>query len=152
VRHARLAQGAAPPDTISCMCANCAPLHRSKCNFISHPSCVHKIQSCTPCLNGSSQVVEHALQTMEDAHIAQTTVNGNDDMSLFAVFDGHGGPEVAKFCAKYMVPELVKLANFNKGDLDSALKDAFHHIDDMLMDDQYASEVAAVRSAQLMTS
>jgi serine/threonine protein phosphatase PrpC len=33
---------------------------------------------------------------MEDAHIAETQLT--DSISLFAVFDGHGGPEVAKFC------------------------------------------------------
>ncbi len=33
---------------------------------------------------------------MEDAHISIPELT--EDSSLFAVFDGHGGPEVAKFC------------------------------------------------------
>ena len=37
--------------------------------------------------------------TMEDAHIAKLELANN--ISLFAVFDGHGGPEVAKFCSAY---------------------------------------------------
>lgn len=36
---------------------------------------------------------------MEDAHIA--IPNLTNDISLFAVFDGHGGAEVAKFCSEY---------------------------------------------------
>ena len=33
---------------------------------------------------------------MEDAHISQS--NLEDGLGLFAVFDGHGGLEAAKFC------------------------------------------------------
>lgn len=28
---------------------------------------------------------------MEDAHICEPSLNGDDTISLFAVFDGHGG-------------------------------------------------------------
>ena len=35
---------------------------------------------------------------MEDAHIAAD--NLPDNVSLFGVFDGHGGTEVSKFVAK----------------------------------------------------
>jgi len=34
---------------------------------------------------------------MEDAHIAADNLPNN--ISLFGVFDGHGGPEVAKYVA-----------------------------------------------------
>ena len=40
---------------------------------------------------------------MEDAHIAQCDINADghpSDMSIFGVFDGHGGREVAVFCTK----------------------------------------------------
>lgn len=47
---------------------------------------------------------------MEDAHICNT--NLTDSTALFAVFDGHGGPEVAKFCEKYFSGELIKNTQF----------------------------------------
>jgi len=40
----------------------------------------------------------------EDAHI--TAVDFVPGFSLFAVFDGHGGSEVAKFCGAHFVEEL----------------------------------------------
>jgi len=35
-------------------------------------------------------------RSMEDAHIAHVNINGSG-CSLFGVFDGHGGQEVAQF-------------------------------------------------------
>ena len=45
----------------------------------------------------------------EDAHI--TAIDFEPGHSLMAVFDGHGGAEVAKFCDAHFVAEL-------KNDLD----------------------------------
>lgn len=36
---------------------------------------------------------------MEDAHISNPQLD--EGIGLFAVFDGHGGLECAKFCEKY---------------------------------------------------
>lgn len=51
-------------------------------------------------------------KTMEDAHVAQTDVDLHWDSSakakVFGVFDGHGGPEVARFCQLYLVEALTK--------------------------------------------
>ena len=51
-------------------------------------------------------------KTMEDAHVAQTDVDLHWDSSatakIFGVFDGHGGPEVARFCQLYLVEALTK--------------------------------------------
>jgi len=41
---------------------------------------------------------------MEDAHITDPDFDKAKDISLFAVFDGHGGPEVAKFCEIHFGP------------------------------------------------
>lgn len=40
----------------------------------------------------------------EDGHV--TAVDFEPGHSLFAVFDGHGGVEVAKFCEAHVVDEL----------------------------------------------
>ena len=46
----------------------------------------------------------------EDAHI--TAIDFVPDHSLFAVFDGHGGSEVAKFCGNHFVEEIKNDASF----------------------------------------
>jgi Protein phosphatase 2C len=145
--HSTFCGGAALPRHAVLRFASRA--RRVLCRLLQSPNYQAR---CSLAENGSGKGVQYAMcgmqgwrKTMEDAHIAHTAVNGQEDMSVFAIFDGHGGPEVAKFCAKYMVPELVKLTSFGKGDFDSALKDAFHRMDAMLMDEQHATELASVR-------
>jgi serine/threonine protein phosphatase PrpC len=70
---------------------------------------------------------------MEDAHIAN--VNFENGVSLFAVFDGHGGPEVAKFCAEYFGPELLKNENYKNKNYKKALEENFLKMDEILMSD-----------------
>lgn len=44
------------------------------------------------------------LLIKEDAHICDASFDNG--VSLFAVFDGHGGLECAKFCEKYFPEKL----------------------------------------------
>ena len=79
---------------------------------------------------------------MEDAHIAKPGITGG--ISMFAVFDGHGGKEVAQFCAKYMPGEFTSLLKKSPSVTEHTLKDVFHRMDSMLREEQYA-ERGAVR-------
>ncbi|ACI65304.1 predicted protein, partial [Phaeodactylum tricornutum CCAP 1055/1] len=60
-------------------------------------------------------------KTMEDSHVAQTDIDvpahhfeaSHDparhvDAKVFGVFDGHGGPEVARFCQLYLINVLTQ--------------------------------------------
>jgi protein phosphatase 1G len=47
---------------------------------------------------------------MEDSHINRTGLP--DNVSVFGVFDGHGGAEVAKFVKNHFVDTLVSNQNF----------------------------------------
>ncbi len=51
---------------------------------------------------------------MEDTHIAQT--NLPNDVSVFGVFDGHGGAEVALYVKKHFIPTLLKSEKFQAQD------------------------------------
>lgn len=67
----------------------------------------------------------------EDAHI--TAVDFLPGFSLFAVFDGHGGAEVAKYCANHFVNELKADQQFQAQNYEQALITVFCKIDKMLV-------------------
>lgn len=69
--------------------------------------------------------------TMEDAHISDP--NFTSETSLFAVFDGHGGDDVAKFCERYLGDQLKKSPAFQQGDYKTALEDTFLKMDSLLV-------------------
>lgn len=69
----------------------------------------------------------------EDAHI--TSMDFEPGLSLFAVFDGHGGAEVAKFCEKHFIPELKADPEFRAMNYEQALTNVFLKIDRMLLTD-----------------
>ena len=52
-------------------------------------------------------------RSMEDNHICEPKFTENS--SLFAVFDGHNGREVADFCAMHFGPQLQINQNFIEG-------------------------------------
>lgn len=55
--------------------------------------------------------------------------------SLFAVFDGHGGAEVAKYCERYILSELRADKDFQIRNYEQALKNVFLRIDKKLLSD-----------------
>lgn len=86
---------------------------------------------------GKNALIEYAESSMqgwrtsmEDAHICQIDIQ--PDIHLFAVFDGHGGSEVAKFCNAYFVKSLIKNKNFEDKNYPEALKDTFLEMDELL--------------------
>mmetsp|Transcript_85132 Transcript_85132/g.197952 ORF Transcript_85132/g.197952 Transcript_85132/m.197952 type:complete len:385 (+) Transcript_85132:102-1256(+) len=89
-------------------------------------------------------------ESMEDAHIvnppmssrcfeayeraARPEVNtgwGETPMPIFAVMDGHGGEQVARFCELHLPGEI---ARFPCWDIANALRAAYHRMDELLAD------------------
>ena len=103
-------------------------------------------------------------KSMEDAHVAQTNVpccvedeEHTDSaekpaMHVFGVFDGHGGAEVARFCALYIVSVLQQQilqsisssASVNET-MGAALKDTFHAMDRLIDDPGKTDELMKLR-------
>lgn len=70
------------------------------------------------------------LIALQDAHVC--LVDFDNDMSLFGVFDGHGGAEVAQYAVE-MLPSLIKNELFKQGDYENALIKAYLDFDDSLI-------------------
>lgn len=69
---------------------------------------------------------------MEDAHIVQPQFESG--IGVFAVFDGHGGLECAKFCEKFFPQKLKEQPDFHsRKDIPKALEATFLGLDKMLM-------------------
>ena len=70
----------------------------------------------------------------EDAHIHELDIG--DGNSLFAVFDGHGGEQVARFCEKQMPSMLMSNEEYLKGNYQKALEETFVELDYLLLSDE----------------
>lgn len=69
------------------------------------------------------------LFSIQDAHVC--ILDFDDDVSLFGVFDGHGGAEVAQYAVEAL-PSFIKNELFENGDYEKALIKAFMDFDDSL--------------------
>jgi len=79
---------------------------------------------------------------MEDSHI--TALDVEPDLSIFGVFDGHGGCEVAKFVAAHFIEEIKKTESFRRGDYRNALIETFLSLDRMILTDAGKKELALI--------
>lgn len=78
--------------------------------------------------------------SMEDAHCCLPNFD-EKGTSLFGVFDGHGGKEVADYCAENMYRFLMDTEAFQEGDIKKALKDAFLNIDEAITTEEVIKEL-----------
>lgn len=83
-------------------------------------------------------------KSMEDAHVATTL----EQYKVFGVFDGHGGPEVARLCQLYLVSVLTQQPTWKEAlenapvegnpaesPLGLALRQCFHALDRVIADE-----------------
>ncbi|EPS67447.1 hypothetical protein M569_07325, partial [Genlisea aurea] len=88
--------------------------------------------------------------TMEDAHAAFTDLDGTT--SFFGVYDGHGGKEVARFCAKFLHEQVLRHEAYGAGDLESSLRHAFLRVDEMMCEKSGQKELKLLRIAAHQSS
>ena len=82
-------------------------------------------------------------KTMEDAHVtALDVIEG--EMSIFGVFDGHGGCEVALYVENHLVEELKKNENFKKANYRQALQDVFLALDRNMLNEAGKKELTKI--------
>lgn len=94
---------------------------------------------------GASQMQGWRM-SQEDAHIC--SLDFDRSISLFAVFDGHGGPEVALYCAKKLPEFLKNTATYKTNEYEQALKDAFIGFDATLVDGEIIEELKKLMPAE----
>ncbi|CAK63421.1 unnamed protein product (macronuclear) [Paramecium tetraurelia] len=82
---------------------------------------------------------------MEDAHISQLDIEPG--VSLFAVFDGHGGKEVAIYAEKHFQEELLKNPNYKQKNYKQALIETFLKIDELLFQPQGQEELIKIKGS-----
>jgi len=70
----------------------------------------------------------------EDAHIHELDLG--DGNSLFAVFDGHGGEQVAMFCERHFPTMLINNEEYKKKNYQKALEEVFMEIDYLLVNEE----------------
>eukprot|EP00899_Mesostigma_viride_P009388 jgi/Mesvir1/18450/Mv14305-RA.1 len=97
--------------------------------------------------NGDSEEFSYGVSAMqgwrlgmEDAHVARIDIDG-DKTAFFGVFDGHGGKEVAQFCARHMQPSLVRSKSYRENRIQEALEVAFLRMDKLLMTEEGRREL-----------
>ena len=93
-----------------------------------------KADGCVGRLAFGSCAMQGWRKDMEDSHIELPVFRDSKQDSLFAVFDGHGGSAVAKFCAENFPGVLLKDEEFMVGNIGEGLRRTYLKLDEMLSD------------------
>jgi len=83
--------------------------------------------------------------SMEDAHCCVTNFDDKGS-SLFGVFDGHGGKEVADYCAQNLHRFILDSESYQEGDIKKALKESFLNIDEALTTEEVIQELKGLQN------
>ncbi len=84
---------------------------------------------------------------MEDAHIADLALDEEKKLSVFGVFDGHGGGEVAQFCRRHFRDILKENDKFKKEQYEDLFRESFLNVDVNLQTESGKEELADMKRA-----
>ncbi|XP_064177567.1 protein phosphatase 1G [Anguilla rostrata] len=111
--------------------------------YLSQPNTVKSVE------DGGSKNMSYgyaAMQgwrvSMEDAHNCIPELD--DETAMFAVYDGHGGEEVALYCSKYLPGIIKEQMAYKDGKLQKALEDAFLAIDSRMTVEEVIKELSQI--------
>nr|GMD30578.1 probable protein phosphatase 2C 60 [Ipomoea batatas] len=80
--------------------------------------------------------------SMEDAHAAYPNLDAST--AFFGVYDGHGGDEVAKFCAKYLHQQFLRHEAYSAGELSTSIQKSFLRMDELMRSIGSRKELASL--------
>jgi len=86
---------------------------------------------------------------MEDAHAVIPRLEGDESRppkAFFAVYDGHGGYEVARFAGRHVHKILESSEKYKNGDVDNALVEAYIATDDLMLTADGLKELREIHS------
>lgn len=95
-------------------------------------------KSCSGFTYGASSMQGWRIN-QEDAHNCIPDLDVNT--AMFAVYDGHGGAEVAQYCSKHLPQCIKESEHYTEGNLDAALTDSFLKIDSTLVQEDVIKEL-----------
>lgn len=86
---------------------------------------------------------------MEDSHTHILSLPDDEEAAFFAVYDGHGGANVAQYAGQNLHKLIVNRPEYKDNDIKTAIKMAFLEIDDAMladesMQDQMAGSTAVI--------
>ena len=86
----------------------------------------------TPTLRSGEHAELGVREFMEDATVVienRTVANSEELVSFYGVFDGHGGTGAALYLKEHLVENVLNDPNFQRGDVDKALIEAYVRTD-----------------------
>lgn len=84
---------------------------------------------------------------MEDAHTHILGLANDEDSAFFAVYDGHGGAKMAQYAGEHLHKTVIDQTAYKKGDLTTALRDAFLTLDEDMQNDETLKDELAGTTA-----
>lgn len=83
----------------------------------------------------ASSCVQGWRVSMEDQHIVLLETPMDKKCSYFAVFDGHGGSNVAKLAKRYLHLKILTQSAYHSGNIKKAIREGFISMDLSMMED-----------------
>jgi len=97
--------------------------------------------------------MSYGSSTMQGWRVSQEDAHNNlleygPGKSLFAVYDGHGGHEVAEYCSQFLPDYIKQNADFLAGNYEKALEDCFIGFDATLVDRKVVEKLKEIAGTE----